>query len=121
MNPINYNIPLHNQCNANIKPATSDPQKLIKYGFTNRVKSKFYYTRQLISTISLDITIIPKNNSIQIDIFDNVFLQPYDYQKMLQYDSHPKIAEKVHELVQVEMKKLINTGIITGYTPGDYI
>lgn len=77
---------------------------------------------KLTSDISFNIEIDIETNNISIEILDEDFLQPYDYQIMLKNPNYvPKIAKIVHHKVQKIMKELVDSGIIEGYVENDYI
>lgn len=57
----------------------------------------------------------------EIDILDENFLQPYDYQNMLKKIPDHKFANKVDKQVRKIMLQFVDAGLIEGYTDGDYI
>ena len=94
-------------------------------GFTNRIKTEWSYTKHLVkpdSDISLYIS-IPKNNpsDISIDVLDDLFCQPYDYQHLLDVSPENEFAFSVYKEVEHCMKLLTDAGIITGHEMGAYI
>lgn len=65
---------------------------------------------------------IPKNGAdIKIDVIDDDFGQPYDYQYILQYNPEHRVANIVKEQVEQWMQELQTAGVITGYVAGMYI
>ena len=68
--------------------------------------------------ITFNISIVKSTKEVIIDVLDEEFLQPYDYQEMLGLND---IANEVHHKVQECMKSLVDSGIIVGYNMGDYI
>jgi hypothetical protein len=68
--------------------------------------------------ITFNISIVKSTKEVIIDVLDEEFLQPYDYQEMVGLND---IANEVHYKVQDCMKSLVDSGIIVGYSMGDYI
>lgn len=66
---------------------------------------------------------IPKDSTdtISIEVLDDDFMQPYDYQYILQHTPEHKTANIVKEQVEQLMQQLCAVGIITGWLPGMYI
>ena len=65
---------------------------------------------------------IPKDGSdIQIDILDEAFCQPYDYQYMLDKNPSFEPALLVKEQVEKWMEYLQNNGVLSGHVYGEYI
>lgn len=121
---INYDVPRNKAGqNSNIKPNPNLKEKtLLDFGFTKEPTSEFYMMSKLTSDISFNVEIDIETNDISIEVLDEDFLQPYDYQIMLKNPNYvPKIAKIVHHKVQEIMKKLMDSGIIVGYKENDYI
>lgn len=103
---------------------TSDQtvESLLNYGFSNHHEPTLYFCRMLIDEISFNINIDKKSLKIKnIDVLDEDFLQPYDYQRILMSDTNHKYARMVFDKVDVILSKLQSDGIIEGYTKGMYI
>ena len=60
-------------------------------------------------------------SDIQIDVLDEWFCQPYDYQYILEKDPGHKIANIVKEQVEYWMEKLQEEGVLKGHVRGEYI
>lgn len=121
---INYNVPRNKAGqNSNIKLNPNLKEKtLLDFGFVKEPTSEYYMMSKLTSDISFNIDIDIETNDISIEILDEDFLQPYDYQIMLKNPNYvPKIAKIVHHKVQKLMKELVDSGIIEGYVENDYI
>lgn len=121
---INYDVPTNKTGqNSNIKLNPNLKEKtLLDFGFTKQPTSEFYMMSKLTSDISFNIDIDIETNDISIEVLDEDFLQPYDYQIMLKNSNYvPKIAKIVHHKVQKIMKELVDSGIIVGYKENDYI
>ncbi|MCL1696345.1 hypothetical protein [Lysinibacillus sp. BPa_S21] len=97
-------------------------ESLTKYGFSNHHEPTLYFCRILIDDISFSISVDKKSLWIKnIDVLDENFLQPYDYQRILMNDMNHKYARMVFDKVDVVLNKLQNDGVIEGYTRGIYI
>lgn len=87
--------------------------------------STWYFSRILTSDICFDISVNSEDASIfRIDVLDENFGQPYDYQAMIsepRYDEPPKTAVDVYNKVEELMKKFSDAGFITGHVEGEYI
>lgn len=121
---INYDVPINKSGqNENIKVNPNLKEKtLLDFGFARTSVSEYYMMSKLTSDISFNIEIDIETNDISIEVLDEDFLQPYDYQIMLKNPNYvPKIAKIVHHKVQEIMKKLVDYGIIEGYKENDYI
>lgn len=116
--------------NAAIKCHILDDDLMRLARFTDLSDNRWYYCRFL-TPVSDDISFnlsIDKDDPSKwtIDILDEDFLQPYDYQGMIQRELN---GEKFHgdfhwiinEVVELEMEHLTRLGIISGWERGDYI
>lgn len=119
---INDKVPLNSKGqNANIKANILSDEEMRKLGFTDYAKDRWYFCRRVggkDSDISFNITIFKKTKDIQIDVLDEMFLQPYDFQM---YIGTVTVANRVYDDVQNYMKFFMDNGVIYGYTFGDYI
>lgn len=127
--PINYDVPVKDHQNANIEFGNISEEELFELGFRNN-KDSYYICKNLIGKweITFNLTIYKNDKRIKIDVLDENFLQPYDYQNILRigYESWDKINKeqypyKTHIEVQKIMKWLLDNNVIKGYTLGDYI
>ena len=124
---INYNVPLNKKhTNANIKINILEEDKMRELGFTDYCKDTWYYGDLVFKDGEFVVTFnlsVKKNNpsNFTIDILDDNWCQPYDYQKMLLNNPYLKTGLKIHNKVQEIMKKLMDNGVIENYTLGDYI
>ena len=94
-------------------------------GFTDAREEDWYYCRYVDSErdITMDVT-IPKDSNkdeFRIDVLDENFLQPYDFQRVLIENSEHEYACEVRDNVEKEMKYLKDAGVITGHEFGEYI
>lgn len=119
---INQDVPLDNRGqNANIKFHIKDEEtmKSLGFGFTY---GEWLFSLGLTDTISLNIHILENEEGI-IQILDDDFLQPYDFQNMIieKGNKAPSVAKKVQNEVYIIMCSLSANGIISGWSIGDYI
>lgn len=71
--------------------------------------------------ISIDISITKDGSDWRIDVIDEDFGQPYDYQSLLDDDPEQEYAQMVKRIVDDKMLWLIEKGIVTGWKVGDYV
>lgn len=119
--------------NAKIKAHILDDVKMREIGFTDYAKDRWYFCRGIdfkdakkkrgLKNIDISFSVtIPKDGSdIRIDVLDEWFCQPYDYQYILKKDPGHKIANIVKEQVEYWMEKLQEEGVLEGHIKGEYI
>ncbi|MFO1442865.1 hypothetical protein KDN24_06505 [Bacillus sp. Bva_UNVM-123] len=97
-------------------------KQLLEYGFSNNHKSTLYFMRMVGDDESFSLKLDKESLKItSIDILDENFLQPYDYQSILMKNRHQKYAQGVFDNVDKILEKLQNDGIINGYHRGMYV
>ncbi len=97
-------------------------EKLLECGFTNFNKPTLYFCKMVGDEISFNLLVNDKTLEIQaIDVLDEDFLQPYDYQSMLMKNANFKPAQQVFDKVDEVLNQLQSDGIITGYNRGMYV
>ena len=110
--------------NANIKAHILSDDEMNRLGFYDLGASSWYLCKHVhkYPTITFNVT-IPKDKpeDLKIDVLDEEFLQPYDYQSML--ERNPKFAPalEVKESVDMFMMYLIGNGVLSGWSIGDYL
>ena len=119
--------------NAKIKAHIFDDAKMREFGFTDYAKDRWYFCRGInfkdvkkkkgLSNIDISFSVtIPKDGSdIRIDMLDEDFCQPYDYQYILKKHPEHKIANIAKEQVEYWMEKLQEEGVLEGHVRGEYI
>ena len=99
-------------------------------GFTDYAEDNWYFCRLIKFPkerryrefeISFNVSIPKDNSDIEIDILDEDFLQPYDYQRMLYNNPTFEPAMIVKEQVEEWMKYLQDKGVLSGHVYGEYI
>lgn len=117
--------------NANIKIHLFDDDIMRKARFTDYREGYWYYCRDLrplAHGISFNLS-IKKDDPTEwrIDVLDEAFCQPYDYQSMVDREmwDHENFDGSFHwrvdEMVVLVMEHLTRLGIISGWEKGDYI
>ena len=116
--------------NAKIKAHILSDKEMREIGFTNHYEPSWYFCRpikfpQTKRYRSFDISFsvsIPKDGSdIRIDVLDEDFCQPYDYQFMLHKNPTFEPALIVYEQVEEWMEYLQSKGVLSGHVKGEYI
>lgn len=108
--------------NKKIKVNLLKDEDMRTLGFTDYGKDNWYYCRNLIEDISFSISIPKKNpDEFRIDVLDDNFCQPYDYQSILGRNKNHKFACLIMEKVEKQMEILSALGIISGHNRGEYI
>ena len=71
--------------------------------------------------IGVTVKIYKDDCSVCVDVLDEDFGQPYDYQRMLQRDPGFEPALIVKEQVEEILDKLQKAGVLSGHEYGEYI
>lgn len=115
-----------NGLNARIQFHLLPAGQMTEFGFRDR-DDKWYLMRFVGSKyqdrhdVSFNVS-IPKNGSRgRIDILDENFCQPYDYELILSCNPGNRYARAVRDDVEREMAVLADAGIISGHEYGEYI
>ena len=119
---INKDVPLDERGqNANIKFHVLNENTMKSYGF-GYTYERWVFNIGLTDTISINISISDEGEGL-IDILDDDFLQPYDFQNVIinMADKAPSVAKTVQKKVYEIMNNFIYAGIISGWNVGDYI
>lgn len=123
-------VEVNSNCvNAKIKAHILSDEEMRKIGFTNYYEPNWYFCRSIKFpretryrgfNISFSVS-IPKGSDIRIDVLDEDFCQPYDYQHMLNKNPTFKPALIVYEQVEEWMEYLQSKGVLSGHVKGEYI
>ena len=108
--------------NKNIKFHVVDKETMNDCGF-GLTYGEWIMCIGLTDTISFNLKIGNDEEVGIINILDDDFLQPYDFQAMIIKDGNkaPSLAKKVQNDVYMIMCNLSANGIISGWNIGDYI
>lgn len=105
-------------------------EKMREIGFTDHAKDRWYFCRILKFPkkeryrdfeISFNVTTPKDGSDFSIDVLDEDFLQPYDYQRMLNNNPDFEPALIVKEQVEEWMAYLQDNGVLSGHKYGEYI
>lgn len=108
--------------NAAIEAHVLDDESMRAIGFTDHIEGRWYFMRVLKPySISFNVTIDKATHEVAIDVLDEDFLQPYDYQAMLSDDPTFKPALDVERFVEKQMAYLQDEGVLSGHVRGEYI
>ena len=110
MGLINYDVPLINKyMNANIKANILSDDEMKKLGFTSNTGKTWYFCKKVANDwgISFNISINKNDKSVEIEILDEAFCQPCDYQSSLR-KTRNKLLINIHNNVQEIMKYLMD-------------
>ena len=113
-----------NYNNAAITINELPDEEMRKIGFTNYKKDTWYFTKNVLPKYDISFNLsIKKGNpkDWKIDVLDEDFCQPYDYQRMLEHDTKNSIPHIIEEEVEKIMKYLSECGIVFGHVVGEYI
>lgn len=108
--------------NKAIEAHVLDDATMRRVGFTDHVEDRWYFMRVLKRySISFNVTIDKATREVAIDVLDEDFLQPYNYQAMLSDDPTCQPALDVERFVEEQMACLQDKGILSGHVRGEYI
>ncbi len=111
--------------NASIIPHILSDNEMRNIGFTDFNPDVWYYTKVLypddFGGISFNVSIPKDGSDISIDVLDEAFCQPFDYQFLRSVSTQSEIADQIFYLVEDEMKYLQDAGVLSGHEYGDYI
>lgn len=110
-----------NHVNSKIKARILPDNDMRNAGFTQHVQGKWYYCKSLRHDISFNVTIPTDGSDINIEVLDEDFLQPYDYQKFIADGSSNDFPYQIRDLVENEMDRLQELGVLSGHVRGEYI
>ena len=105
-------------------------EEMGKIGFTNYNEPRWFFIKSINFPkekryrgfdITFSVSIPKDKGDIRIDILDEDFLQPYDYQKMLKSNPYFEPCLIVKEQVEEWMKYLMECGVLHGHRYGKYI
>ena len=107
-----------------VRPLSSDQMRSL--GFTDYTTDRWYRCWDLGRNISFSVSISKSELDWCIDVLDEMFGQPYDYQYMImKYGDHPacpySVPEQIRDKVDDLMSWLTDVGILDNWERGDYI
>lgn len=124
-------VELNSNCvNTKIKATILSEQEMREIGFTDYCKDRWFFCRGIRFPkearyrgfdISFSVSIPKDGSDIRIDVLDEDFCQPYDYQSMLRKNPTFEPALIILEQVEEHMKYLQSKGVLSGHVKGEYI
>lgn len=109
--------------NAAIKVHILDEATMKLNGFRRFINGEdhwWFFCNRVYKDITFNMTIYDRGDW-RIDILDECFCQPYDYQAMYESGNYRPVVLTVMENVNEIMDSLKHKGIISGWEVGDYI
>ena len=93
---------------------TITEQKLRDYGFTDFSNGHWYLCKNLYKNeISFNLDILKADYShVEIDVLDENFGKPYDYEWLLSMNKNAKVANKVKKAYDKMVNKLLKDKIL---------
>ena len=92
-------------------------------GFTDHVPEKWYLCGRVSERgdITLNLTIAKDGSDWELDVLDESFLQPYDYQGPLERNPDNGYARAVADECERQYRLLTEAGILTGWHEGMWV
>lgn len=110
-----------NGLNAEISATVLEENRMRELGFTDHLDTTWYFSRMLGMDISFNVSIPKDGRRLRVDILDEDFGQPYDYQSILKKNPGFAFAEEVKAKVEALMEMLADAGVIQGFVKGMYL
>lgn len=110
-----------NGLNEEISASVLPEEKMRELGFTDHLPTTWYFSRMIDMDISFNVSIPKDGGRLRVDVLDEDFGQPYDYQSILKRNPGFAFAEEVKVKVEALMEMLADAGIIHGFTKGMYL
>ena len=113
-----------NGVNSLIKVHLKPEEEMRVLGFTDFREGYWFYQKMLDRKmeISFNLSVSKTDPSdFRLDVLDDWFCQPYDYQGILSNDANHKAARKIDREVEKVMAYLTEAGILSGHVAGEYI
>lgn len=114
--------------NKLIKATILSDEEMREIGFTDFAKNRWYFGKNIKfpksrfqPDISFDVTIPKDGSDINIEVIDEDFGQPYDYQYILEKTPNFEPCLVIKEQVEDWMTYLQNKGVLSGHVYGEYI
>lgn len=106
-----------------IKVADHQTKKsLMEYGFTNHNKPTLYYMEMIDGNTSFNLSLCINTLEItSIDVLNEEWSQPYDYQAEILSRNYSGKARNTYNKVNNILSKLQKNGVIQGFEKGMYI
>lgn len=111
----------HNNAALSMHPL--DDATMRELGFTDLRKGYWYLCRRVSpdSDTTLNVHIAKDGHDWQIDVLDENFCQPYDYQYLLSVNPTLDYANNVADECEKWFRKLSEWGLLSGWHEGMYV
>lgn len=111
----------HNNAALDMRPLAEETMR--RLGFTDHRKGHWYYCRSVSSDndITLNVDIAKDGSDWRIDVLDERFCQPYDYQYLLSVNPTLDYPNKVADECEKWYRKLSDRGLLYGWHEGMYV
>ena len=123
-------VEVNSNCvNAKIKAHILSEKEMREIGFTEYNK-EWHFRRSITFPreprykgfdISFNVSIPKDGSDIRIDVLNEDFCQPYDYQSILNKNPTFELALIIYEQVEKWMEYLQSKGVLSGHVKGEYI
>ena len=114
-----------NGTNAAIQAHILSDERMRELGFTDRREDTWYFCKMRnVNRLRVSFNVsINKNDpdDLRIDVLDEEWLQPYDYQRILTHYPSNRYAPVVKKWVDKLMTKLVDAGVLSNWQVGDYV
>lgn len=110
--------------NVKITARELPEEEMRRIGFTDYDPKRWRFSRKLkcVENVEFSLTMDKGDPSTRrLDVLDENFCQPYDYQATLERNAGNETARKVMEEVEGIMAYLAGKGILSGHERGDYV
>lgn len=114
----------YNGNNKKIRIHVLDEDKMRSLGFTDYREGYWHISKTIpeLSDITFNLSVNKKNPyDYRIDVLDENFCQPYDYQHMLTKNKNFAPALRCLKAVEEYMDWLTKEGIVSGHKRGEYV
>lgn len=107
--------------NVKIKAHILEEEKMRELGFTDFCEDIWYWHKTVGEDITFNLHIKKDGSDMWIDVLDEDFCQPYDYQHILERNPKLSFALEVKKKVKDIMTYLQEVGVLSGHEYGEYI
>lgn len=100
-----------------------DEETMRGLGFTDYAGDEWYWCRPVSDDkeITVNVRIGKTGDRWSIDVLDEYYMQPYDYQTIVNNDPRNAYASMVADGCEERFRELSDMGVLTGWNPGMYV
>ena len=110
-----------NGLNLAISASVLPEDEMRRLGFTDHKADTWYHCFPVGEGVTLNVAVPKDGSRLRLDVLDEEFLQPYDYQRILKNNPNLEFAQRVKAQTEFYLELLSEAGVITGFTRGMYI